>query len=152
MKSEKQMSNSNQIRALFEAAGKLLAVRYSVYNSGLNRKDWIDAVELQFEGVVVTIYAETDFDTIQIELSELRVREDCYVKEATSLNPWDKVTGKLLEWIWLLINQQGYEDGYRFEFSSKGVKEVITFVVIASRIQIYHSEEIKLSEMINETP
>jgi len=69
---------------------------------------------MRFEGAVASAHAEVDTDTIRIELGELTIRENCYVKSATLVKPWDTVVGASLDWIWLLTNQQGYEDGLRY--------------------------------------
>ncbi len=143
------MSNYDRIGKLYDKTEKLVGVKYSIYDAGLDGKDWIDAVEMQFEDTIATIYVEPDFDTLHIELSELKVGSDCYPKVATSLKPWDDAVGRTLGWIWLLRNQQGYEDGLRFEFSQneKGKPPtIITLITIASSIEIYHSQKINLTE------
>src|SRR5262245_27986862 len=108
------MSNYDLIGVLYETAGKLVSVRYSIYDSKPDGQDWIDAIEMRFEGAVASAHAEVDTDTIRIELGELTIRENCYVKSATLVKPWDTVVGASLDWIWLLTNQQGYEDGLRY--------------------------------------
>ena len=143
------MSNYDLLGVLYDTAGKLVAVRYSIYDTKPNGKDWIDAIEMRFEGAVASAYADRDFDTIRLELGELTIRENCYVKIATSLKPWETVVGTSPVWIWLLTNQQGYEDGLRLEFSS--IQEnrrgnVITLVVIASAILVYSSREHSFTE------
>lgn len=112
------MSNYDQIGTLYDKAEKLIGVRYSVFDNRLDGPDWIDAIEMRFETTVTTIYVEPDFDTLRLELSEMKVGSDCYIKVATSVKPWDDVVGRPLAWVWLLTNQQGYEDGFRFEFST----------------------------------
>jgi hypothetical protein len=136
------MSNYEQVGALYDKAEKLIGVRYSVFDAGLDGKDWIEAVEMQFEGAVATVYVESDFDTLRLELSGMKVGSDCYIKVATLTEPWDKVAGRSLSWIWLLTNQQGYEDGLRFEFSAKDneTSTIITLIGIASSIQMYLSQ------------
>ncbi len=144
------MSNYDQLGKLYDKAEKIIGVRYSVYNAGLDGKDWIEAVEIQFEDTIATINVESDFDTLHVELSEMKVSSDCYIKIATSLKPWNDKIGRSLSWVWLLRNQQGYEDGIRFEFSSKdGEKSrlIITLISIASSIEIYVSQKINLTEL-----
>jgi Family of unknown function (DUF6334) len=142
-------ANYAKIGELYDKAGTLAGVRYSVYDSGPEGRDWIDAVEMRFEyGVVASIYADADFDTIRLELSSLLVREACYVIDATSAEPWVTAVGRSSSWIWLLRNQQGYEDGLRFEFSRQEQAEkkcVVTLVVIASELKVYSSQEVNLS-------
>ena len=119
-----------------------------MYDAASDGQDWIDAIELQFEnGTVATVYVDPEFDTLRLELGEVELREDCYVRDATLLIPWTKAVGESLSWIWILKNQQGYEDGLRIEFSSNNELEkvpVITLVSIATSIQVYSSEKIDL--------
>ncbi len=141
------MSNYDQIGILYDKAEKLVSVRYSVFDAGSDGKDWIEAVEMRFEDTVATIYAEPEFDTLRLELGEMKVGSDCYVKTATSFNPWRSVLGRTLSWMWLLKNQQGYEDGFRLEFSTTEMDKtsrIITLIGIASSIQIFLSQEINL--------
>lgn len=139
------MSNYDEIGTLYDKAEKLLGVRYSVFDAGLDGKDWIDAIEMRFENdTIATIYVEAEFDTLRLELSEMKLNEDCSIKVATSVKPWNEVLGRNLSWIWLLSNQQGYEDGLRFEFStieSDKTSRVITLIGIASSIKMYLSQE-----------
>lgn len=143
----KQMSNYDQIGILYEKTEKLIGVRYSVFDAGADGRDWIEAIEMQFESAVATIYVEPDFDTLCLELSEMKVDSDCYIKDATLVKLWNGVLGRRLSWIWLLRNQQGYEDGIRFEFSTTEKDEtskIITLIGIASSIKMYLSEEFKM--------
>jgi len=141
------MSNYDLIGTLYDTAGNLLKVQYSLYDAEPDGQDWIDAIELRFEHAIASVYAEADFDTVRVELAEVKTREGCSVKDATSIKPWAAAIGASPSWIWLLRNQQGYEDGIRFEFpaSRSGAQEtVVTLVVLASRIQVFSSEEVKL--------
>jgi hypothetical protein len=143
------MSNYNQIGTLYDKAEKLVGVRYSIYDAGFNEQNWIDAIEMQFENIVATIYVEAEFDTLRLELSEMKLNEDCFIKVATSLTPWAEAVGGSLAWIWLLKNQQGYEDGFRFQFSLKNQERkhtIITLLGIASSIEIYLSTQISTEE------
>lgn len=150
------MSNYDYMGTLHDTAGNLVAVRYSIYDAGPDGQDWVDAVEIRFEGATASVYAEPDFDTIRLELGDLTVREGCYVKSATTVKPWVAAVGRSPTWIWLLTNQQGYEDGLRFEFSMSQQEEelnVITLVVIASGIQIFscHQSELPVSGVLDDT-
>ena len=141
-----ERSNYLQIGTLHDTADKLIGVRYSMYDATSNGQDWIDAIELQFEnGTVATVYVDSESDSLKLELGEVELRDDCYVRDASPLVPWKEALGRSLSWIWLLTNQQGYEDGLRFEFSSNNEGKnvsVVTLIGIASRIQIYSSEKI----------
>jgi Family of unknown function (DUF6334) len=140
-----------QIGILYDKAEKLIGVQYSVFDAGVDAVDWVEAVETQFENIVFTIYVGSDFDTLRVELNEMKLNSDCYKKVATSLKPWDGLIGMQLAWIWLLTNQQGYHDGLRFEFSAKeNEKElkIVTLIGIASSIQLFLSREIKFLKTI----
>ena len=136
------MSNQDQISKLYDKAEKLIGVRYSIFDAGSDGQDWIEAIEMQFESTVATVYVESDFDTLRLELGEMKVSQNCYIKIATTLKLWEGALGKSLSWIWLLTNQQGYEDGFRFEFPSKEKEPstIITLIGIASSIQMYLSQ------------
>ncbi|MBX3243331.1 MAG: hypothetical protein KF685_02545 [Acidobacteria bacterium] len=141
------MSNYDQITSLYDRAEKLIGVGYSVFDAGLDGKDWIEAIEMRFETTVATVCVEPDYDTLRVELTEMKVGSDCYFKDATSIKPWVDAVGCTAAWIWLLRNQQGYEDGLRFEFASrkeKGQESTITLIGIASSIKIYISQRIDL--------
>lgn len=136
------MSNQELIGHLYDSAGELLAVRYSIFTGGSDGVDSIYAIEFSFTGdSVATVYAEAEFDTVRLELADVVVREDCAIRDASALAPWAGLLGGRLAWIWLLTNQQRYEDGFRFEFSSIP-KQAVTLIAIASRIEIYLSDRI----------
>ena len=143
--SKKQISNYDQIGILYDKGGKLIGVKYSVFDAGLDGTDWVESVEMQFENIVITVYVDTDFDTLRVNLGEMKVNSDCYLKVVTSVKPWDELIGRRIAWIWLLTNQQGYEDGLRFEFSTKEKgkeSRILTLIGIASSIQFFLSQKI----------
>jgi Family of unknown function (DUF6334) len=145
------MSNYENIGLLCDKTEKLLEVRYSVFDSDSGGTDWIEAVEIRFENIVATIYVESDFDTLRVELDEVKVSSDCHIKVVTSEKPWNVLIGRKVAWIWLLTNQQGYEDGLRLEFTSTQKKKelkIVTLIGIASSIQLFLSQEIKFSNAI----
>jgi hypothetical protein len=139
------MSNRDKLEILYDKAEKLTGVRYSVLDAGRDRSDWIAAVEMRFENTVATVYVEPDYDTLLVDLTEMKADSDCYTKLVTSISPWDGLIGRPISWIWLLRNQQGYEDGIRFEFLSreKETPTIITMIGIASTLKIYLSKEIQ---------
>lgn len=138
------MSNQDQIGVLYDRTGELLGVKYSIFEPESGGVESIDAIEFSFtEGGIATLYVESEFDTLRLELAEMVMREDCVIRDATAITPWADLMGERLAWIWLLKNQQGYEDGFRFEFSSSS-KRAVTFVAIASKIDIYLSDRIDL--------
>lgn len=139
------MSNEERVGILYDRVGTLLGVKYSIFDAGPDGLDWIDAIEFTFTGgSFATVYAESDFDTVRLELEGMVSRDGCYIRDVTEVAPWMELIGGRLTWIWVLTNQQGYQDGLRLEFSfvSGGV---VTLLVIASGIQIYSSERIPLN-------
>ena len=138
------MSNYENAGLLFDTAGELLGVRYSIFDAGSDGVDWIDAIELSFNnGVVCTVSVESEFDTLRLEVGEMNFGEECFDMDATKLMPWTDFIGGRLSWIWVLTNQQGYEDGLRIEFSLAPERPV-TLIGIASSIQIFSSNRIEL--------
>ncbi len=143
------MSNYDQIGRLFDAGERLGAVRYSMFDVGSSDgQDWIDAVELQFEGgTIASIYVDSEFDCLRLEFGEIEIREQCYAIDASGAIPWAQVLGRNVSWIWLLTNHQGYEDGLRLEFSgdAKDKEEnIVTLIGIASKIEVFSSTKVSL--------
>lgn len=140
------MSNYDRIGTLYDKVEKLVGVRYAVFDDDSEGRVFVTAVEMRFESIVATVYVEPDYDTLRLELGEMRVDPDCIAKAATSTEPWAKAVGKTLSWIWLLTNQQGYEDGFRFEFAGREKESptVITLIGIASSIEMYVSQRLAM--------
>jgi hypothetical protein len=140
------VSNHERIGILYDTAGPLVRVRYALFNHDIGEvgDDWITAIELTFEGVVASIYAEGALDTVRLELETMTVLDRCRTIPAVS--PWSRAIGGSLTWIWLLRNQQGYEDGLRFQFSTSGSAVDIALIVIGSGLRVYESRVIRAHE------
>ena len=88
------MSNQDRIGLLFDTAGELVAVRYSIFEAGSDGPGCIDAIEFSFVGGgIATVYAEPEFDTVRLELAEMVVREDCVRRDATTSTLWADLMG-----------------------------------------------------------
>ncbi len=44
-----------------------------------------------------------------------------------------------VSWTWLMVNQQGYTDGFRVELGGVGATRVFDFVAIASAIEVWEA-------------
>jgi len=78
--------------------------------------EWIGAagaiaLTLGFERGVVLVTADADDDTIR-----LTVGDPATGRDVSNEAPWRDAIGRELLWLWMLTNQQGYEDGCQFEF------------------------------------
>lgn len=143
------MSNYDQIASLFNKQEKLEAVLYSIYDAASSGgRDCIAAIQLSFDnGTIATISINTELDNLMIGLHPMAIDQDCYVVDASHTVFWDKMLGRTLSWIWLLTNQQGYQDGIRFEFCARPEDEekmIVTLIGIASRIEVFSSAEVVL--------
>lgn len=138
------MTNYTTIGSMFDRAGELKKVCYALCDPATNGDNCIAAIELTFEEVVASVYAEGEFDTIRIELAPLRALDECEVRDVTASKPWFQAVGCTAGWIWLLRNQQGYEDGMRLEFGMPGGEAVatVTLIVVASVLEIYVSKRV----------
>lgn len=62
-------------------------------------------------------------------------------------------TGRFrVPWTWLLINQQGYTDGFRIEIEAGGVTRVFDFVAIASAIEVREAKKTEANQSAKRTP
>jgi hypothetical protein len=75
-----------------------------------------DQVVLTFEHGVVTVAAQGDYDTVDVRRG-LGTAAHTYV--LTDTEPLSRFVGHGAQWVWLLRNQQGYQDGFQIEFKSE---------------------------------
>jgi hypothetical protein len=74
-----------------------------------------------------------DRNTDEIIFTRLRIRRS----GATAL-----LTGKhRVEWMWILQNQQGYQDGFRIQLAGKKGSRSFEFISIASVIHVFEAKE-----------
>lgn len=144
--------NYASIGALWDTAGALTGVKYAILES-----DMLVAVELRFDGATATLYAQSEFDTVRVTREELKLSEvdqelepdeECRIVDVARKEPWMRAIGHRAVWIWLIRNQQGYEDGVRFEFSTPEAddNQIIELVVVASGFQVFGSQEFPFRE------
>lgn len=113
--------------AMCYSAGHLRGVRYGTFPDA---PTMIPAVILDFEGGSWVLAVNADDDTIRIAGSETLPLEGMRIGEAPEESPWTRALGASAQWIWILQNQQGYEDGVQFSFSREG-REVCRIQLIA---------------------
>lgn len=87
------------------------------------------AFSLRFAEGVLLIEAEPNTDTIHLSIGagpELRFDPDSVPvpEDVTKTEPWASLVGADVGWRWLLVNQQGYVDGFQVEFSRDHQKVV----------------------------
>jgi uncharacterized protein DUF6334 len=70
---------------------------------------------LGFECGAILVSADADDDTITLTSTDRPSGRDVSAEA-----PWRDAIGRGLLWLWTLTNQQGYEDGYQFEFGEVG--------------------------------
>lgn len=92
-----------------------------------------DQVVLSFEQGVVTIVAQGDDDTVEVRQG-LGTAVHRYV--LTDTEPLSRFVGHGAQWVWLLRNQQGYQDGFQIEFKSEGDYLAVQLICEASMLRI----------------
>ncbi len=98
-------------------------------------------VAIVFSSSTLTISADGFADEIRLAVSDTSAADLSSGTDESSSYPWDLALGRELSSGWSLTNQQGYEDGVRFEFSSlhRQPRTVIEMIVAASALEVYHS-------------
>jgi hypothetical protein len=92
------------------------------------------AVHLDFEKGRYTVGVAPDYDTVTLR----RRRKAPSRRPQRPLKPLSRARGMRVQWVWLLINQQGYEDGLQFEFGADGSKHpvFVQFVAECSSLKV----------------
>ena len=133
------MSTLSVLGEIFDKASHLTGVTYSLFEGD---PKFITAVELKFESFSVVLRAIADDDTISVEIDTLKPSSEEPLVDVGNSAPWLECLGSGISWAWSLTNQQGYQDGVRFEFNN-GSAEMhgvsITLIVVASAIVLYTS-------------
>jgi hypothetical protein len=107
-------------------AGNLQRVNFY---STLEEDDEFDGVLLVFEATSCFIRAINESDEVEL-LGEI---PENYFPVA-GIDAFKQCVGYPLQWAWFLINQQGYQDGIKLEFTN-GV--ILELVVVASYFQAF---------------
>ena len=92
-----------------------------------------DEVVLTFERGVATVVAKGDDDTVEVRPG-LGAAAHRYV--LTDGEPLSRFVGHGALWVWLLCNQQGYQDGFQIEFKNEGERMALQMICEASMLRI----------------
>jgi len=96
---------------------------------------FISSVAIRFSsGNELFIEAVGVDDSVRILQSEVTHRPGSV--EVSEWMPWSTLVGKRLEWVWTMMNQQGYVDGVQFESSGQD-QPALQLMVIASSLKPY---------------
>ncbi|KMT63735.1 DUF6334 family protein [Catenovulum maritimum] len=121
-----------ELSKLVEVAGNLRKVYTYSFAEIPNE---IAAIELEFDDLSCSINVVEDFDEIAINIPPDTT--GCIPSSQSTL--FHKCKGGKILWCWKLINNQGYTDGLKFEFSN-GIKFEV--VVVCSAINQYAVNEL----------
>ena len=121
----------DDLAKIFDDGGRLLGV-----NAAILESEWVTAIELRFESLSAVFRAVSDDDSLNLSIASLSPEPGEVIVDLGSSPPWMNCVGSGLQWVWQLINQQGYHDGVRFEF---GEGTIIELVVVASAIKVFMS-------------
>jgi hypothetical protein len=131
-------SNIDNLWKINQEAGKLVDVKYVCYEAF---PDFRVSINLRFEALTVYFIAEPDFDTIDVSFDEPKFEPEHLFKVVTVSKefPWQSACGRRICWAWGMVNQQGYADGVRLEFSDPDDKNsvFIELVVAGSSIELF---------------
>jgi hypothetical protein len=118
--------------AMYEA-GLLTAVRYGYFEGIVAPL----AVVLDFEAGSWVLTVDPDDDTVLVDASA-GLPSDLRFEPAPGESPWTTAIGAQAQWIWIMYNQRGYEDGLQFGFGF-GSAEVcqIQLMAMASTWRVY---------------
>ena len=92
-----------------------------------------DQVVFTFEHGVITVEAQGDDDTVEVRQG---LGTAAYRYVLTDEEPLGRFVGRGVQWIWLLRNQQGYQDGFQIEFKSEGEYLALQMICEASMLRI----------------
>lgn len=134
-------SNLQKIQESWDEGSALSGVRYELFEGDPN---FITSVIFRLDAIEIKFKAEPNYDEITVELNNSETDSDCEIVDVSKISPWTSLIGSQSSWIWLLTNNQGYEDGVRIEFRNEQEKVINTvdLIVMASSIKLYTSTEI----------
>lgn len=74
----------------------------------------------------VVVRCDPDTDEVVISRQKKRKRDGVIIASGRFSVPWT----------WLLVNQQGYTDGFRIQLEARGITRVFDFLAMASSIEV----------------
>lgn len=128
--------NAEALSRICGDAGALRAVHYVLFDDS---PSLLVGVIFDFETLNATMLAESTYDEILIRLAPYDLESDEKLLTVSGRSPWNELCGLRIRWAWEMTNQQGYNDGLRFEFGDPetGEKgETVEMLVAASAIQV----------------
>jgi hypothetical protein len=57
-----------------------------------------------------------------------------------------------VSWTWLMVNQQGYTDGFRIEIESKTRTHVFDLIAVVSSIEVREAQKKEANQSLQPTP
>jgi hypothetical protein len=123
-----------------EDLGNLSEVRYI---SDEEFRDSPSAVLMYFSSTVIMVRVVTEDDSVEIIPLDFNVANNLDSINVSSDVLWKDAIDAKLQWVWGLINQQGYADGIQFEWIQSISQRRITIQLIAaSWFQVHKVERI----------
>lgn len=89
--------------------------------------------------VVFLFLVDPDDDSIVIQAEEPQyISGDLIYVPASATQVWRNAIGANLEWIWVLSNQQGYQDGVQIEYHKPAsrARGCVQFIARASSLEV----------------
>jgi hypothetical protein len=125
------MKNIDSFKNIIESLKTIESVSYLFHQDAPTD---IFGVLLKFSDTEVYFLANEDDDTIQLHLK--CQDEKILLKQSEDI--FCSVVGKAVRWLWVMTNNQGYQDGIQLEFANSIEEDpiIVQFMVIASRISI----------------
>jgi|GEM_PF-3047616 len=98
---------------------------------------WIETVVFRFNQTAIRVAVDGDTDELVVEVQPSPLFPAA--QSVSAIAPWRGLIGRSLLWSWQMVNNQGYEDGWQFEFAARLENEnpaTVQLVAIASEIHV----------------
>lgn len=117
------------------ALQRLAEVHHVLYDDG----GWLVAVEFRFDEGYFAVEVDPDHDEVEVSFDEsapspLRHWDEVVRRDAADI--YADVVGLTSTWRWLLVNQQGYHDGFQIEFGPADSTVTVQYLAAASRLEL----------------
>jgi hypothetical protein len=100
----------------------------------------ITKIFLEFEGKILVVGVNDEDDSISLTLTKHQDALEYSIVKGTQFEMlMNSIRFRRIQWVWELINQQGYFDGIQFEFVKEDcISDAVTvqFLAIASTIEV----------------
>ena len=109
---------NNDPFSLVHDSGECLVSVHGYFFEEHKINDMVTGIRFQFDNHVVCLVANDD-DSFEVFNSFYdNAEEDITVRDIRRVSPWNYVISLPLLWIWRMINQQDYFDGFQFQFGT----------------------------------